>query len=37
MAALMPVLVGPTPAVQTPEEHPLATRARERLAAYDLI
>jgi acetoin utilization deacetylase AcuC-like enzyme len=35
MAALMPVLVDPaTPAERTLEEHPLATRALERLAPY---
>jgi acetoin utilization deacetylase AcuC-like enzyme len=35
MAAAMPVLVGAeTPAAQTPELHPLAARALERLAPY---
>jgi acetoin utilization deacetylase AcuC-like enzyme len=36
MAALMPVLVGPTPGAESVEEHPLAARALSRLAAYDL-
>ena len=37
MAALMPVLVGPTPGGEPVEEHPLAARALSRLSAYDLI
>ena len=37
MAALMPVLVGPTPAEVAVDVHPLAADAVERLRGYDLI